>query len=264
MDHIYLVSLLAENANFLYEAIAGYLTQRMGVAVTLRRDVPYGDRERMLDEGQAQIGFMCGLPYTQKRDQPVSNVELLAAPVMRELRCAGRPVYFSDIVVPRDSGFRSLADLRGATWAYNGPTSYSGYVVVQHHLKVCWGAGWEFFGRLVQSGAHQASLELVAAGRVDGTAIDSMVLALEIQQRPALADQIRVIGSIGPSPVPPVVVSRRVPAVQRQRLRALFTRMHEDDEGQAILASGLLQRFVAVRDADYDPIRRVISSLEGD
>jgi len=34
--------------------------------------------------------------------------------------------------------------------------------------------------------------------------------------------------------------------------------MHEDPEGQAILADGLLARFVPVEDRDYDPVREMV------
>jgi ABC-type phosphate/phosphonate transport system substrate-binding protein len=38
--------------------------------------------------------------------------------------------------------------------------------------------------------------------------------------------------------------------------------MHEDPEGQAILAAGLLRRFVPVEDRDYDPIREMVRRVE--
>jgi ABC-type phosphate/phosphonate transport system substrate-binding protein len=58
-------------------------------------------------------------------------VELLAAPVMAGTRYAGRPVYFSDIVVHRDSAARSFADLRGARWAYNEHRESAGRVLLR-------------------------------------------------------------------------------------------------------------------------------------
>lgn len=42
---------------------------------------------------------------------------------------------------------------------------------------------------------------------------------------------------------------------RQERLRAALLAMHEDAEGRAILADGLMVRFVPVQDADYDPIR---------
>src|SRR5689334_19349568 len=122
-----LVSLMAENADFLYRALGPWLARRIGRAVEVIDDVPWQEREQMLDRGEAQVGFICGLPYALKVDRPHPLVELLAAPVMRGVRYQDRPVYFSDVVVRNDSAFRYFADLRGACWAYNEPGSQSGY-----------------------------------------------------------------------------------------------------------------------------------------
>ena len=44
-----------------------------------------------------------------------------------------------------------------------------------------------FFGEIVESGAHSASVEMILTGRVDGAAIDSTVLEWLLSQRPELA-----------------------------------------------------------------------------
>ncbi len=47
-------------------------------------------------------------------------IELLAAPVMEALRYEHRPIYFSDVVVRRDSPFRIFAEMPGLL-ASTGP-----------------------------------------------------------------------------------------------------------------------------------------------
>ena len=248
---------MSDNARPTYQRIAAYLSERAGVRASLVAGVPWQEQERMLDQGRAEVGFICGLPYTRKTAQ----VELLAAPVMRAARYQGRPIYFSDVIVRRDSPFCSFADLRGATWAYNDPGSFSGYAVLCAHLAALGETG-DYFGRLVESGAHLRSLELIATGAVDAAAIDSVVLELEYKRRPALAAQLRAVEAIGPSPIPPVVVARGVAAATRLRLREALLHMHEDSAGHEILSDGMIARFVAVHDADYDDIRRKSLSAE--
>ena len=85
------------------------------------------------------------------------------------------PIYFSDIVVRRDSPFHSFGDLRGAYWAYHEPTSHSGCNLVRYYLANK-GANADYFKRVVGSGAHQESLRMLLANEIDGTAIDSTVL----------------------------------------------------------------------------------------
>src|SRR5262245_36779470 len=111
MEEITIVSLMSDNHQAFHQGVAEYLGRRARVRTAFVTDVAWQERERMLDQGRAQVGFICGLPYIHKAER----LELLAAPVMRAPRYGGRPVYFSDVVVRGDSRFRSFADLRGAT-----------------------------------------------------------------------------------------------------------------------------------------------------
>ena len=128
---------------------------------------------------------------------------------MHKVRYGGRPVYFSDLVVRAEAPFCSFADLRDATWAYNEPASFSGYIAMHAYLAAN-GYSHSYFGAMHQTGSHQRSLEAVIAGEADLTAIDSIVLEQALALEPALAGQIRTILTIGPNPVPPLVVARHV------------------------------------------------------
>ena len=99
-------------------------------------------------------------------------VELLpAAPVFRDGRALGRPVYFSDLVVRRDSPAGSFLDLRGRSWAYNDRCSLSGYYNLLKQLAEM-GEHGGFFGRTCCSESHLSSIQMVAGGEVDATIID--------------------------------------------------------------------------------------------
>jgi phosphonate transport system substrate-binding protein len=255
------VSLMAQNADGLYRELAGYLARRTGIQIEVVDDIPWQDRERLLDEGEAQLGFICGLPYIRKVDRPDPRLELLAAPVMQGARYGSRPIYFSDVVVRRDSPYRSFADLRGASWSYNEPGSQSGHNLTRYHLA-CLGEFSGYFGRVVEAGAHQVSLRWVADGRVDASAIDSTVLELELRRHPELAARVRVIETLGPSPIPPAVISTAVPEPLRMALRRALLGIHQSSAGQPILEQASIERFVPIRDRDYDVIRRMARQAE--
>ncbi len=237
--------MLSENHAPAYREITRRLADRLVMPIQLEERVPWRQRQRRLLAGEAHFGFLCGLPYVEKADR----LELLAAPVMKGRRYRDRPVYFSDVVVRADSSFRTLADLRGARWAYNESESHSGYNVVRAHLAR---RGWRdrFFGSSQESGAHLTSLDWILAGRVDASALDSTVLDTELEAFPELSGRIRVLETLGPSPIQPAVASLALPG----KLRALLR--------QALLELKLenlpMVRFAAVTDADYDPIRAML------
>jgi phosphonate transport system substrate-binding protein len=254
VNEIKMVSLMAGNADFFYRELAGYLTLRTGVKVSAIDQFDWRDREKMLDQGDVQMGFVCGLQYVRKVDGGDRRLELLAAPVMQPGRYLGQPIYFSDVVVHRESPFRSMEDLRGHSWACNEPTSHSGCNLIRYYLAAR-GEGDSFFRDIVESGSHQNSLAMLLDGRIDATAIDSTVLELELRLRPELRPHIRIIDVLGPSPIPPAVISVQVRPEIKQLIQQALLRMHNEAQGRAILASIPLARFKRVSDSDYNAIR---------
>jgi phosphonate transport system substrate-binding protein len=209
---------MAENTEAVCLAIAAYLELMVRVPTRYVSGIPWQEREAGFDRGEIDILWLCGLPYVQKAAHAESDMELLAVPVPLSERYQGRAVYFSDVVVRRDNSARCFDDLRGAIWAYNEPRSHSGFNVVRAYLAER-GETNGFFARAVESGAHSRSLELVLDGRVDAAAIDSMVLEWFGVRQNALMKRLRVVDSIGPSPIPPWVISRRLSADLRVRVR---------------------------------------------
>lgn len=248
MNGLVLVSLMADNATFFYKELGQYLAPRIGMPVHVADDIAWQKRERMLDGGKAQIGFVCGLQYVQKVDELNADLELLAAPVMKSERYKDLPIYFSDIVVRRESPFHSFGDLRGAYWSYNEPTSHSGCNLVRYYLTNK-GENADYFKRVVGSAAHQESLRMLLTGGIEATATDSTMVALELKVRPEIGAELRVIQTLGPSPIPPAVISRSVPKSVRHSIRNALLRMNERTEGKAILSKALLDRFTIVSDS---------------
>lgn len=261
MELLKFTSLMAQNSDFIADAIVRYVRDRLRVAAEFVNDVPWQERQEMLDAGEIDVAWICGLPYVWRADEPEPRIELLAAPVMRGPRYANRPVYFSDVVVRRDSEFRTFADLRGTSWAYNEPGSHSGYNVVRHHLATI-GETSAYFGRVVASGSHQTSLRMILDGQIDASAIDSTVLEIEFERDPDIRSQLRIIDTLGPSPIPPWVVLRSLPQDRRKSLREALVGMHEDPRGREILAQGPVARFAPVVDSYYNAIREMFRRAE--
>ena len=254
-----LTSSQAPNSEFIGRAIAAYLANRLGLVVEFVDDVPWRERERLLESGEVHAGWICGLTYVLKPHVGQVGVELLAAPVMAGARYMRRPVYFSDVVVRSDSSIRSFADLRGASWGYNEPGSHSGFNIVRFQLAQR-GELSGYFGDIIETGSHEQSLAMIEAGVLDAAAIDSTVLETEIRRRPGLAQLLRVVEIWGPSPAPPWVVSRRVTQDLRGKLREVLLSMHREPAGRALLKQACMVRFAGVEDFCYDPIREMASA----
>jgi phosphonate transport system substrate-binding protein len=237
---------------FLADRLASWLDHPVQLVVGTSFD--------QFEQGQADIGVICGLPYVLLADRRSPPVEPLAAAVLAGDRYGGRPVYFSDVIVRRDRPVAGVADLRGRLWAYNDPWSHSGYTATLYALLQR-GIRPGIFGRVVQAGFHERSIRLVADGRVDASAIDSQVLAVALRDQPQLAADLRIIDAFGPSTSQPVVVARRLPATVKRAVAEALLALHGDAAAAAALRRGFVERFVAVDDGTYDDIRAMLAAI---
>ncbi len=254
----------AEIAESFCRALAAFIGDKLAIPSEFVSDIPWQERERLLDRGDIHVGWICGLPYIRKNNSERKTVELLAAPVMTHPRYGGRPIYYSDVVVCADSDIRSFEDLRGRTWAYNEPGSHSGYNLTRHHLAKG-GSGAGYFGRVVEAGSHQDCIRMLLEHAIDAAAIDSTVLEMAFRENPLIAERIRTIAVLGPSPAPPWVAHSSVSSNVQRALRRELLSVHKDPPGRRILEEAGILRFAPVSDQDYDPIRameRVAASVE--
>src|SRR5215207_2550055 len=156
-----IATFLAPNMLPVYEFVVDAIGRELGSGAELVAGVSFDQ----FGNGEIDAGFICGLTYILLARQTPAQVELLAAPVIRGDRYAGRPIYFSDVIVHRDSPARTFADQRGRSWAYNDLDSHSGYNLTRHHL-VQLGETRGFFSRVVEAGFHQQAIRMVAAREV--------------------------------------------------------------------------------------------------
>jgi phosphonate transport system substrate-binding protein len=249
---------LAPSVLPLYTFVADYVAARLFRRGRLIVATSYAECARDVDD----LCFVCSVPYLLFAAQGRIDMEVVAAPVLIGDRYGGRPVYFSDVIVGASSAATCFEDLRGRVWAYNEPFSHSGYLVVLHHL-VSIGEGAGFFGRWVEAGFHSEALRMVAGGRVDGAAIDSQVLAIELRDDPALAARLKVVGTIGPSTIQPLVVSAsRLSQAERDEVKAALVDIGSDPAARGVLDAAMVERFVPIDGDGYADIRSMLGRVQ--
>ena len=255
---LHFATFLSPNLYRTHEYIASYIGEKLGYSTLLM----LGDRQSLegFVEGRVHIGFICGLPYTHLAKHPTCPIELLVAPVLKGKRYQGKPIYFSDVIVRRDSAYGSFNDLGGCVWAYNEQASHSGWNLVCYSLLMQ-GKTPHYFGKTIETGSHQRSLQMVLEGRADAAAIDSHMLDVSLLQNAGLAAKLRVIAMLGPSTIPPLVISKSLDATLKYSIRSALLNMHHDPGAATELHKGLIAQFVPVADEHYDDIRRMTAQV---
>lgn len=251
---LWAASYLAPAFAAVYEALAREAGRALGAAVRFSEELDYD-----LLEGPQRpaLAFVCGLPCVGLVAR--SLYEPVAAPLPAGPRYRGRPVYFSEVVVPLTSPARSLADLRGARFGFNEPLSHSGFGIVAHRLSPLGGL-LRFFAELVPTGYHERSLELVAAGRLDCAAIDSHLLDLLRLRRPEVAGAVRTVEILGPSTIQPLAVSTALPPPARVAAGEAVAGAACDPALGELLAAHVTIGWVRVEERSYDDIAAMSAS----
>jgi ABC-type phosphate/phosphonate transport system substrate-binding protein len=239
----------------LFEALADHVQRTLGHArVSLRVETQLsgpqrgGESSSFTDE--ADLAFMCAPSFVWLHELRPPPVELLGVlPVFDDERNLGRPLYFCDVVVRNDGPIHAFSELEGGTLSYNDACSLSGYYSLLNRLAES-GADESFFDGMSCSGSHLNSIEAVLRGTADAAAIDSNVLRIRLREKPDLRERLRVIESLGPFPIQPLVVSCALHPNLKQRLRAAFLSTEADQRTRHILKQFGLTHFVAV-DPEY-------------
>jgi ABC-type phosphate/phosphonate transport system substrate-binding protein len=193
--------------------------------------------------------FMCGWPFGRAEPQP----RPIAAPIPSGDRYRGRPSYFTDLIVRRDRGYRTLEDTFGGRIAWTVDASHSGFNAPRHHLL-----GFRTGDRprlyresigpvLTPSGA----LACVVDGMADVAPMDSYALDLIRLHQPERVAEISVIDSTNAALIPPLVAATEIDTATRAGLRRAFLAAGTDPIIAAVIADLGLTGFAAVEADEY-------------
>jgi phosphonate transport system substrate-binding protein len=235
----------------LAEAIATGTGHRVTVDFETRVSGPVPETDPFAS-GRADAAFVCGPSYSLLRCAGVPVEIVPAAAVFDDPRNQGHPVYFSDVVVRRDHPARTLEDLRGAVWTYNDRQSLSGWHRMLARLEgLGLGAPEQFFSRVIASGAHVKSIERVAGGEADVSAVDSNVLLLARRRDAGLDGRLRVLESWGPSAIQPVLVRSTLDPALKVSIADTLLALHRDTKMASRLGAFGVLRFESVDQDTY-------------
>jgi ABC-type phosphate/phosphonate transport system substrate-binding protein len=227
----------------------GAISESAGADLTYvdhKQPAPISDLWRRDDLGAV---FMCGLPYARSVPRPA----VVAAPVPAPPEFHGQPQYWSEFVVRADSGFELIEDTFGHRIALTTMDSQSGCLAALYYLMAAGGRGAALYQRVIEPrvtplGAMTAVIDNLA----DVAPIDSYAFSLARQYIPELTSQLRIVARTAPTPIPPIVSSRPVPA----SLETAFLEAHKNTSMMPLMANLQLDRFASPDLEAYDVLKR--------
>ncbi len=243
-----------------YRRLLDYVGEKLGRKVQFVARDTYEEVNDLLKKGDLDIAFVCSGPYVTGHDK--FGLELLVAP-----QAYGGTVYYSYIIVRRDSPLKKFDDLRGKTFAFADPDSNSGRIVPTDMLARMKETPDTFFKKYVFTYGHDKSIKAVAEKLVDGAAVDSLIWEYLNKTAPEYTAQTKIILKSPPYAIPPVVVRPGLDVETKEKLKKIFLDIYKDDAGRKILQGMMIERFVTINDAAYDTVRQLrkrVADMERD
>jgi phosphonate transport system substrate-binding protein len=238
----------------IYHQLVEYIGHRTDRPYTMVQRRTYGEINRMLGAGKIDLAFICAGPYTSGRE--AFGFDALAVPIV-----GGAPYYRAYLIVHRDSPFQTLADLRDRVFAFTDPESNTGRLVPTFWLQQIGARPETFFRRTIYSFSHDNAILAVSRSLVDGAAVHSQIWEYLQRHQPETTARTRVIKRSRLFGNPPMVASRHLDKATRSRIRAELLRMHQDEEGGAILTGLMIDRFAVPREEWYESVEEIRSCL---
>ncbi|MGV7221115.1 MAG: phosphate/phosphite/phosphonate ABC transporter substrate-binding protein [Nitrospinales bacterium] len=198
--------------------------------------------------GKVDIGWLATFSYVLGKDKYDFDLLLI---VVR----FGSPFFRGQIVVNSKSGIKTIADLKGKSFAYVDPASSSGHLYPKTLILKEGYNPDKFFSQSVFAGSHNAVILSVLRGDVDGGATYDDARAAVAKSYPEIFDKVRVIAHTTDIPNDTVTARKDLDPVIKEKIKNGLMRLTKTPEGSKVLKqvygiSGLMDF-----DAFFDPVR---------
>jgi phosphonate transport system substrate-binding protein len=150
-----------------FAPLGAYLEQALGMPVRFVAVSDYPATVEALAAGKLDLVWYGGFTFVQARRRTGTAIPL----VQREEDAR----FHSKLIARVGSGIRSLADLRGKTFAFGSESSTSGHLMPRYFLMQAGITPEKDFARVAYTGAHDATVKWVEQGKVDAGALNESV-----------------------------------------------------------------------------------------
>jgi phosphonate transport system substrate-binding protein len=233
-----------------YQPLAEYLSAALQHRVIVKVSSDYDEHIRDVGTDLATFSFIGPAPYVRMVKAHGKK------PILARLETNGKPELRGNIVVRKESGIKSLRELKGARVAFVSRESTMGFLIPRQMLLAEQVSledllGYDFLG------SHQNVAMAVRLGDFDaGTVQQAVFLAMQdslrsLAESPLISEHLFVAsGKLAPAVI--------------EKARAALLAVMQDKKGLEILHSITAEtsNLVAACDEDYDSLRNILAVPE--
>lgn len=247
-----------------------YLEQQTGYDIQIYVPTSYAGVVEALRFGKADVAFMSAWPAYLAVEKAGATLEIAE---VREVvigdTLTAETFYYSYWIVPKDSPYNTLEDLRGKRAAFSSPLSTSGYVTPMKTMVetglITVEKGKEvdpksYFSDVVFAGGYSQAWEALKSNKVDVSIIAGDVSEKLYRE---VIENTKIIREQGPIPSHGVVFSKEMNSDAKREIKAAMLEMGKDDSTKQIMRKLVSAIFVSFEETTAEKhLENLQSALE--
>ncbi len=224
-----------------------YLEGKLGMKVEFTPVTDYAASVEAVVNKQIDMAWFGGFTFVQANVRSGGKVIPL---VQRE-----EDEKFRSVFITAEGDSKTLADLKGKTLSFGSQSSTSGHLMPRSFMLDAKVDPDKDLKRVAFSGAHDATIAAVAAGKVDAGALNISVWEKFVADKKVDTTKVRVFYTTPPYFDYNWTVHADMPAAMREKLTKAFTDLNKNTaEGKEILELQRATRFVPTKVDNYKGI----------
>ena len=230
-----------------------YLEQKLGMKVEFTPVSDYAAAVEALANKQVDMAWYGGFTFVQANIRSGGKAVPL---VQRE-----EDEKFRSVFISSDPAIKTLADLKGKTVSFGSQSSTSGHLMPRSYLLQANIDPDKDFKRVAYSGAHDATIAAVAAGKVDAGALNISVWEKFVADKKVDTAKVKVIYTTPPYFDYNWTVHADMPVAQREKITQAFLDLNKNTpEGKEILELQRATKFITTKADNYKGIESAARS----
>ena len=232
-----------------FTPVAKYLEKETGMKVSYVPVSDYAAVVEALATNKIDLAWLGGFTFVQAKLRTNGT----AIPIVQR----EEDTKFISRFITADPAIKTLADLKGKTFAFGSPSSTSGHLMPRYFLLKDNLNPDRDFKNVAFSGNHDATAAFVASGKVDAGVLNASVWDRLVEQKKVDPAKVRVFATTPPYYDYNWTVRGTLDAPTIKKLTDAFLKLDPANaEHKEILAVQRATRFVATKPANYDGIEQ--------
>ncbi len=229
-----------------FKPLGAYLEQQLGMKVEFVPVADYAAVVEALAADRIDMAWLGGFTFVQARLKTGNAMPL----VQRE-----QDEKFTSKFISADPQIKTLQDLKGKTFAFGSVSSTSGSLMPRYFMLKDGIKPEEFFSRVAYSGAHDATLAWVQAGKVDGGVLNASVWDKLVASGKVDTQKVKVFATTPTYYDYNWTVRGNLDPALAEKIKAAFLALDPaNPEQKAILDLQAASRFIATKPENYNGI----------